>query len=118
MSKGLRIGLLIASFIALMFVIISVKKRKLNIKYSIVWILWALLALLMAIFPQIFYEISHLLGIEMPVNAVFLIMIALLYALTFYSYMMTSKHNDEIVQLTYEIAVLKKKIEDISKNER
>ena len=54
----------------------------------------------------------------MPVNAVFLIMIALLYALTFYSYMMTSKHNDEIIQLTYEIAVLKKKIEDISKNER
>lgn len=115
MSGSLQIGLLLASIIALIFVIVSVKKRKLNIKYSIVWIMWAILSLVMAIFPQTFYELSHLLGIEMPVNAVFLIMIGLLYALTFYAYMMVSKHNDEIIQLTYEVASLKKKIEEIEK---
>lgn len=116
MSKSLQLGLLLASIVALLFVTISVKKKKMNIKYSIVWILWSLLSLIMAIFPQTFYEFSHLLGIEIPVNAVFLIMIGLLYALTFYSYMMVSKHNDEIIQLTYEVASLKKKIEDLEKN--
>lgn len=115
MSSSLRIGLLIASAIALLFVIISVKKKKLNIKYSIVWILWAILSLLMSIFPKTFYMFSELIGIELPVNAVFLIMIGLLYALTFYAYMMVSKHNDEIIQLTYEVASLKKKIEELEK---
>jgi len=115
MSNSLRYGLLIASFIALMSVILSITKKKLNIKYSIVWIVWALFNLLLAIFPTPFYRLSKVIGIELPVNAVFLIMIGLLYALTFYSYLMVSKHNDEIVQLTYEVAKLKKEIEELKK---
>jgi len=112
MSQGLRLGLLIASIFALVLVLISVIKNKLNIKYSIVWILWSLLSLVMSIFPSTFYEFTHLLGIEMAVNGVFLIMIALLYGLTFYVYIMISKHNKEIIDLTYEISSLKKQIED------
>ena len=115
MSSGLRLGLLIASIIAICLVLFFVVKKKLNIKYSIVWILWALLSLIMAIFPQTFYELSHLLGIEMPVNAVFLIMIALLYGLTFYVYIMISKHNAEIIKLTYEVSSLKKQLEEKNK---
>ena len=115
MSPSLRIGLLLASIIALAFVIICVVKKKLNIKYSIVWILWSLLSLFMAAFPETFYGVSHLLGIEMPVNGVFLIMITLLYGLSFYSYIMISKHNDQIIQLTYEIASLKKELEDLGR---
>ena len=115
MNIGLRVGLLIASIIAFTFILFFVIKRKLNIKYSIVWILWAILTLLMSIFPELFYDLSHLLGIEMPVNAVFLIMATLLYGLTFYVYCMISKHNEEIVKLTYEIAVLKKELEELKK---
>lgn len=110
MSIGLRTGLLIASAIALILVIFFVVKKKLNIKYSIVWILWALLSLIMSIFPQTFYELSRVLGVELPVNGVFLIMIGLLYGLTFYVYVMISKHNEEIIKLTYEISVLKEQI--------
>ena len=77
--------------------------------------LWSLSSLFMAIFPETFYGLSDLLGIEMPVNAVFLIMIALLYALVFYVYIMISKHNEEIVRLTYEVSYLKKKLEEKKK---
>lgn len=115
MSISLRIGLLIASIIALLFVVFCVIKKKLNIKYSIVWILWALLSLIMAAFPETFYGLSDLLGIEMPVNAVFLIMTTLLYGLSFYSYIMISKHNDEIIKLTYEISSLRKQLEEKKK---
>ena len=73
MSSSLRFGLLFASLIAMVFVLVCVVKRKLNIKYSIVWILWALLSFLMAAFPYSFYALSSLLGIQMPVNTVFLI---------------------------------------------
>lgn len=115
MSSNLRLGLLIASLLALILVLFSVIKNRLNIKYSIVWILWSLLSLVMSIFPSTFYELTHLLGIEMAVNGVFLIMIALLYGLTFYVYVMISKHNTEIIKLTYEISSLKKQIEDKKK---
>ncbi len=119
MSISLRLGLLIASLSVLIFIIVTVIHKRLNIRYSIVWILWALMSLLMAIFPEIFYGLSDLLGIQMPVNTVFLIMTALLYALTFYVYIMISKHNEEIIKLTYEVASLKKELDELkNKHER
>ena len=111
MSNGLQIGLLLASLLVFGLIVLSVIKKQLNIKYSIVWILWSLLSLLMAIFPEVFYDLSDLFGIQIPVNTVFLIMTALLYALTFFVYIMISKHNEQIINLTYEIAALKKQIE-------
>ena len=119
MSSGLRFGLLLASLVAMTFVLVCVVKKRLNIKYSIVWMLWALLSLFMAAFPDSFYAISSLLGIQMPVNTVFLIMITLLYALTFYVYLMLSKNNEEIIRLTYEVASMKKELAELKKkNER
>jgi len=115
MSSSLRLGLLIASLSVLFVIIAAVVKRRLNIKYSIVWLLWALLSLFMAIYPDSFYGLSHLLGIQLPVNTVFLVMTALLYALTFYVYIMITKHNDEIIKLTYEVASLKKELDELKK---
>lgn len=115
MSIGLRLGLLIVSLFATAFIIFCIVKNKLNIKYSIVWLLWAMLTIVMSIFPETFYAVADLLGIELPVNAVFLIMSALLYGLTFFLYLTISKHNEEIIQLTYEIADLKKKVEELKK---
>ncbi len=117
MGFSLRSGLFIATLSALLVIIFAVVKKKLNIKYSIVWLLWGLLSLLMAIFPESFYKLSHFLGIQLPVNTVFLIMTALLYALTFYVYIMISKHNEEIIRLTYEIAVLKKELDELKRKQ-
>ncbi len=116
MSSSLRLGLLLASLGVFFVIILSVVKRRLNIRYSIVWLLWALMSLIMAVFPETFYMLSDLLGIQMPVNTVFLIMTALLYALTFYVYIMISKHNEEIIRLTYEVASLKKEVEELKRN--
>ena len=115
MSSGLRLGLLLASLGVFVVIVLSVVKKRLNIKYSIVWLLWAMVSMAMAIFPEIFYAISDLLGIQLPVNTVFLLMMALLYSLTFYVYIMISKHNEEIIKLTYRIATQGKEIDELMK---
>ncbi len=114
MSFGLRIGLFLASLAVFVVIVISVIRRRLNIKYSIVWLLWAMASMAMAIFPEIFYAVSDLLGIQLPVNTVFLLMMALLYALTFYVYITISKHNEEIIQLTYKSALQSKEIDELT----
>ena len=118
MSSSLRISLLLASLVVFGSILFFVIKKKINIKYSIVWILWAIAIVLMVLCPDPFYEFAHLLGIEIPVNAVFLIMITLIYILVFYVYVMISKHNEEIIKLTYEISVLKKQLEDKNKKKK
>lgn len=115
MNIGLKAGLVVVSLIALSSIIFAVAKKKLNIKYSIVWIVWAVVILVLALFPEIIDGVAELLGIAMPVNALFLIMMALLYFLTFYVFIMISKHNEEIIKLTYENSLLRKDIEEIKK---
>ena len=119
MNIGLRMGLTIASIAVLIVIALLISKKRLNIKYSIVWLIWSLLLVFMSIFPETFYGITDLLGIELPVNGVFLIMIALLYGLTLFVYIMISKHNEEIIKLTYQVSLLKKELDELKKkNER
>ena len=115
MNLTLRIGLIIAALLVFAFIAYTVKTRRLNIKYSIVWLLWGILIILISVFADGFFEFAHLIGIEMPSNAIFLITIGTLYVLTFYVYVMISKHNEEIIKLTYEVSMLKKQLEDKNK---
>lgn len=117
MTIELQAGLFIASLISLVFVLRNVIKNKMNIHYSMVWIIWGVGMVLLSVFPQITFFISDILSIQVPVNTIFLINIFLLYCFTFYVFLKLSKHNEEIINLNYEIASLKKQIEDL-KNKR
>jgi hypothetical protein len=46
-------------------------KRKLNLKYTLIWLAAALVMLIVAIFPQIIYFLCSLIGIETPAHAIF-----------------------------------------------
>lgn len=113
MNKVLQLVLLAGSIIVLFIVLRFVIKNKMNIRFAIIWVIWSLAMIIISIFPSIIYSISNLLGFEKPVNAIFLLMIFLLYCLSFYLFVSISKHNDEILNLNYEIATLKKKIEEL-----
>lgn len=111
----LYLGLLIASILTLVFILSNVVKNKMNIHYSMIWIIWGAVLVIISLFPEIIYKLSDLLNIEMASNTVFLVMIFLLYCLSYYIFLVISKHNEEIVSLNYEIANLKKKMEEIKK---
>lgn len=113
MNKVLQLALLVGSIIVLFIVLRFVIKNKMNIRFAIVWVIWAIAMIIISIFPDIIYSLSNLLGFEKPVNAIFLLMIFLLYCLSFYLFVAISKHNEEILNLNYEIASLKKKVEEL-----
>ena len=111
----LYIILLIISLFVFLYILHDVRKNKMNIKYAMVWILWSLSIIVISIFPQIVSWLSVLLCIQLPSNTVFLIFIFLLYCLSYYIYLMLSKHNEDIMNLNYQIAALKKRIDDLEK---
>ena len=59
------------------------------------------------------FFITDLLGIQVPVNTIFLVMIFLLYCMLFYVYLKLSRHNEDIIDLDYEVAKLKKQIKEL-----
>lgn len=115
MKFSLQMGLFIVSFATLLYVLFSVVKNKMNIHYAMIWIIWGIAMVTISLFPEIIYIITNIIGIQMPVNTVFLIMIFLLYCLSFYVYLKLSRHNSDLINLNYEIAVLKKKVEELEK---
>lgn len=107
--------LLSVSVFMLILVLCDVRKNRMHIKYAMVWICWAISMIVISIFPGIIYSVSHLLGIIVPSNTVFLIFIFLLYCLTYYVYLKLSRHNEDILNLNYQIALLKKRVDELEK---
>ena len=111
--NNLQLSLLAVSVLVLIFVLRNIIKNRMNIGYAMVWIMWAIRMVIISLFPQIVAKVARLLGIQTQSNAVFLITIFLLYCLTFYLYLRISRHNEDIVNLNYEIASLRKKLEEL-----
>ena len=116
--EKLQIPLFIVSVLVLIFVLWNIIKNHMDIGYAMVWIMWSLGMIFISIFPQAIVFVGNLLGIQLASNAVFLMTIFLLYCLTFYLFLRISKHNEQIVDLNYEISTLKKTVEEMKRNER
>lgn len=108
MTSKLQLSLLIVSVLSLVYVIYTVIKNKMNIHYAVVWIIWSICMIVISVFPGIVSTIGKLIGVVTPVNTVYLLLIFLLYCMTFYLFLKISRHNEEIIKLNYEIANLKK----------
>lgn len=105
MSISLRIILFIVSFVVAIYVLRRIRKAKLKIEYSLFWIVFSFLLLVLSIFPQIAIALADLCGIQSPVNFIFLFMIFILLLHNFYITFRVSHLENIIQSLTQEIAV-------------
>lgn len=112
MNGNLQTSLLFGSLLTLLFIILTSNQVKMNIRYSVVWIIWVGIIVLLSLFPGLIDEIASLLSIATPVNAIFLIFIFLSYIMNYYLFFKVSQQNEQIKSLTYEIAKLRKKSDE------
>ena len=80
-SPILRIGLLLGAVCYLALILWLLKKKKLTVRYSIIWLLSAGVLLVFAVFPYVVLVLTDLLGMAVPVNVVFLLVIAFILLL-------------------------------------
>lgn len=94
-----------------------IRKRKLSLTESLSWFLTTFAVMVVTIFPQILVSISHLLAIEIPVNAVFTL--AFLYVgwnlltLTLTS----STQTVRLRRVTQECAMLRAELEALKRQQ-
>ncbi len=109
---SLQLSLIIGSILSFIFIFVMMIRFRMDVRYSVIWILWGLAILLIAFFPSLVDIISHIIGISVPTNTVFLIFIFLLYILSFYLFIRISVLNNEIKSLTYAISIVKKELDE------
>lgn len=106
MSLALRIALVVASLILVVFVLKKIRKAKLNIDDSIYWISFAFLLFLLSLFPQVAIWASSLLGIQSPANFVFLFMVFVVLVKLFQVSIDLSVQKHRLNNLVQKMALL------------
>ncbi len=105
MSIAFRLLLIIAAFWAFWFVITEVRKAKLQISDSLPWFFFTAIFVILALFPQIAIYFAGLLGIQSPVNLVFLFIIGILIIRIFKLTLRVSQLDTKLKDLTQRIAI-------------
>ena len=113
MTIVFRVILIITSLITLVAMIKKVRNAKVQIEYSLFWIAFSALLLILSIIPQIAYFVADLLGIQSTVNFIFLFVIFILLVHQFIYTIKISQLENKVKELTQEIAVREARQKDL-----
>ena len=114
----LRLIMLVIIVGLLIFFYSMLRKKKLDLKYCLVWVIALLGIAVFCAFPRLLDNLSELLGIGVPVNTLFLVCIAFLACICISLTIVVSRLADRLRKLTQNIAILEcesEKSDDTSK---
>ncbi len=120
-------GLLIFGAVLMTYYILKrIRQSKLQIEYAIFWIVFSGILLVFSIFPFLVAMLTRMIGMELPVNFIFLFFILILILKAFFQTIETSALENKVKNLTQRLAIeekdrqeelqeMKKKIEELEK---
>jgi len=113
MPVALHIFLIVCVSIFFLVLLRYLIKRKLNLKYSLIWLLASIVMLVGVIFPQIIVWLCSLVGIQTPANAAFFVAIIFLFILVMMLTAIVSHMNQRVYRNTQTQAILEKRVREL-----
>jgi len=117
MNLKIQVVVLVLLLISLALLFVQVKKRKLDLKYTLAWFVLVISLIVIDIFPAIITGISNAVGIATPSNMLFLVGYVLLVIIIYTLTVAISKMSDNIRAMAQKIALLEKEIEQLKEKE-
>ncbi len=108
---------IIFSIVFILFILNLVRKDKLDEKYSILWLIFGFIILLVSIFPNIIEKIASWFGVFYSPALMLLFAILIIGAYIVHITLVITKQNKMIIKLTQELAIFKQRIDD-EKNDK
>ena len=111
MSLNLQIISLLFVLLIIFIIIYILRKGRIYIKYSLVWLFSSGLLLFSILIPGFLDFVTRLLGFRVASNMIFAFIIAMLMFITISLTIIVSGQNEKIRLLIQEFSMLKSKIE-------
>ena len=108
-----RIGLILGAILFLFIILWMLKKKKLTVRYSIVWFFAAFVLVLFAVFPYIVLVLRDLLQVELVSNLVFLMVLAFVLFMLLSISCIVSVFSEKLKRLSQEAALLEQRVRDL-----
>ena len=109
MPVVLKVLLIIVTAIYMLLLIRTIKKKNLQISFSVFWIVSGVLLVLALAIPNLIEEISHRLGFVAPSNMIFCLTIFVAFYLIFKLTIKLAQENERNTLLIQKISMLKKR---------
>ncbi len=118
MSEKLRIILMILVILMDLYSFFQIRHGKMDLNHSLLWITVSLILLIIAAFPGIAVKLAALIGIELPINLMFLAFSLFSLALSIYLTMLISKEGKTNRRLVQQIALLEQRVRELEGSEK
>ncbi|HIT57422.1 MAG TPA: DUF2304 domain-containing protein [Candidatus Galloscillospira stercoripullorum] len=105
MPPILRIELTILALLFIVVVFVTVNRRKLQMRHSLIWLIISFGMIILAIFPQLAEWCADLVGIQTPSNLIYLLGIIALLILTFSLTVNLSRQSDRTRRIIQMVSI-------------
>lgn len=109
----LQITLSIAVICYFVIILFYLKKRMLELKYTLLWLMAGVVMGIMIFFPELLVWFVRLLGIESNMNGLFVLCFAFIIAILMTLTSIVSRQSLKIRTLIQEISMLEKRLREI-----
>ncbi len=106
----LRVTMIAGSVLYFGLILILLRKKKLNVQYSIIWLASAVVFLCVAVFPVVIAAIGNLFGVLMPVNVVFSLLFVFILLLLLSLSVIVTGFSAHIKRLAQTQALLEERL--------
>lgn len=110
---NLRVTLGIALVIYFGLILIFLKRKAIELKYTLLWLLAGLCMTILVAFPTVLPALLKILGITGNMNGLFIICIAFLMMLCMALTSIVSRQAGKIRNLTQNMAIMEKELRDM-----
>lgn len=111
--QRLQIVLIIAIVVYFVIILYFLKKRALELKYTLIWLVAGAAMLVLVVFPQLMTWIIRALGIQSSMNGLYIALIAFIIMILMTLTSIVSRLAYKAKTLTQEFALLEKRVRDL-----
>ncbi|MGN0644275.1 DUF2304 domain-containing protein [Gemmiger sp.] len=115
MTAHFQFLMILGAVILLLIIFVLLKKGKMTVKYSLLWLGLAVVLVIFAICPYVVYVLRDLLDVEMPVNLVFMLMFCFVLVVLISLSIAVSQLAEKCKRLAQENALLEKRVRELEK---
>ena len=115
MTPVFRILLIVVSLLTTYYILKRIRQSKLQIEYAIFWILFSGVLIVFSLFPWLVSLFTRIIGMQLPVNFIFLLFIFVLMVKMFFMTIELSTLKNKVKDLTQELALEEKERRDEQK---
>ncbi len=107
---NIKIQIFVALFIVLALVIITnmIRKKSLELRYALAWLLVGISILVLDLFPQLITWMAEIVGIVVPVNMLFFLGFCFSLGIIFILTIAVSRMSIKVKNLAQELALFEK----------